>query len=88
MNVLVQTSLQESVPHDFLSRVSSIFGLVGMGLGPIGFAPRGPVANLIGTERALGVGACAPLLSVAALLASYDIQTFRRLPRLDPEPKR
>lgn len=86
VNVLVQTSLQESVPHNFLSRVSSIFGLVGMGLGPIGFALCGPVANLIGTERALGVGACALLLSVAALLASYDIQTFRRIPRLASEP--
>ena len=78
VNVLVQTSLQESIPRDFLSRVSSIFSLVTMGLGPIGFALCGPVANLIGTELALGLGACALLASVAALLASYDIQRFTR----------
>ncbi len=87
VNVLVQTSLQESIPRDFLSRVSSIFGLVAMGLGPIGFALCGPVANLIGTERALGLGACALLMSVAALLASYDIQTFKRSPTANSTPR-
>ena len=76
VNVLVQTSLQESVPRDFLSRVSSIFGLVAMGLGPIGFALCGPVAGLIGAEHALGLGACALLLSVATLLASRNIRKF------------
>ncbi len=79
VNVLVQTSLQESVPHDFLSRVSSIFSLAAMGLGPIGFALCGPVANLIGTESALGLGACALLLTVGALVACCDIQQFTRL---------
>ncbi len=84
VNVLVQTSLQESIPRHFLSRVSSIFSLVAMGLGPIGFALCGPVASMIGTERALGFGACALLASVAALLASYDIQRFTRLPSGSP----
>lgn len=84
VNVLVQTSLQESIPRDFLSRVSSIFSLVALGLGPVGFALCGPVASLIGTERALGLGACALLASVAALLASYDIQRFTRFPNQSP----
>ena len=47
-----------------------------MGLGPIGFALCGPVADLIGLERALGLGTCALLLSVAALLASRNIRRF------------
>ncbi len=76
MNVLVQTSLQESIPHEFLSRVSSIFSLVAMGLGPVGFALCGPVANLVGTERVLEVGAGAMLLSVAALLFSRSVRKF------------
>ncbi len=76
VNVLVQTSLQESIPRDLLSRVSSIFSLVAMGLGPIGFALCGPVAGLIGAERALGLGVCALLLSAAALLASRSIRSF------------
>ena len=76
VNVLVQTSLQESIPHGFLSRVSSIFSLAVMGLGPIGFALCGPAATMIGTERVLGIGAGALLLSVAALLLSRSVREF------------
>jgi MFS family permease len=76
VNVLVQTSLQESIPHEFLSRVSSIFSLVVMGLGPVGFALCGPAADLVGTERVLEVGAGALLLSVAALLCSRSVRRF------------
>ncbi|HEY0205735.1 MAG TPA: MFS transporter [Acetobacteraceae bacterium] len=76
MNVLVQTSLQESIPREFLSRVSSIFSLVVMGLGPIGFALCGPAADLVGTERVLEAGAAAMLLSVAVLLFSRSVWRF------------
>lgn len=78
LNVLVQTSLQESIPHDFLSRVSSIFTLMTMGLGPVGYALCGPVASLINPERALGLGACALLMSVAVLLTSPSVRRFAR----------
>ena len=80
VNVLVQTSLQESVPHRFLSRVSSIVSLAVMGLGPIGFALCGPAANLVGPDRVLGVGAAALLLSVAALLLSRSVRRFSSHP--------
>ncbi len=83
VNVLVQTSLQDSIPPDFLSRVSSLVGLAAMGLGPIGFALCGPVASLIGTERALSLGAGALLLTVVVLLSSRDVREFRLS---EPEP--
>ncbi len=79
VNVLLQTSLQESIPQDFRSRIGSMVGLVAMSLGPIGFALCGPAARLIGTQRTLGFGACSLLLSVAALLASRDIRQFTRV---------
>ena len=79
VNVLVQTSLQESIPDDFLSRVSSIFTLMTMGLGPVGYALCGPVASLIEPERALGLGACALLLSVAVLLTSRSVRRFKHV---------
>jgi MFS family permease len=79
VNVLVQTSLQESIPHNILSRVSSIFTLMTMGLGPVGYALCGPVASLINPERALGLGACALLLSVTVLLTSRNIREFTHL---------
>jgi MFS family permease len=88
VNVLVQTSLQESIPHDFLSRVSSIFTLMTMGLGPVGYALCGPVASLIEPERALGLGACALLLSVAVLLTSRSVRRFKHVrdDGLRPDP--
>lgn len=85
LNILVQTSLQESIPHDFLSRVSSIFTLMTMGLGPVGYALCGPVASLINPERALGLGACALLTSVAVLLTSRNVRRFTPL-RNDSSP--
>ena len=78
VNVLFQTTLQESVPRDFLSRIGSVVGLVAMSLGPVGFALCGPAASIVGTRNALAFGAAALLLSVAALLASPDIRDFRR----------
>jgi MFS family permease len=85
LNILVQTSLQESIPHDFLSRVSSIFTVMTLGLGPIGYALCGPVASLINPERALGLGACALLTSVAVLLTSRNVRGFTR-PQNDSSP--
>ena len=79
VNVLVQTSLQESIPNDFLSRVSSIFTLMTLGVGPVGYALCGPVASLIEPERALGLGACALLLSVAVLLMSGSVRGFKHV---------
>lgn len=76
VNVLVQTSLQESIPQEFLSRVSSMFSLVVIGLGPVGFALCGPVADLVGTERVLEAGAGALMLSVATLLFSRSVRRF------------
>jgi len=85
LNALVQTSIQERIPHDFLSRVSSVFTLVTMGLGPVGYALCGPVAGLINPERALGLGACALLMSAAVLLTSRDVRRFTHV-RNDSSP--
>lgn len=77
VNILVQTTLQQSIPPDFLSRVSSLVGLVVMGLAPVGFVACGPAASLLGTEPALGLSAGAVLLSMVAMLVSPDIRRFR-----------
>jgi Transmembrane secretion effector len=58
VNILIQTSLQESIPNAVLSRVSSIYSLTTIGLGPIGFALSGYVAEAFGSENVLAVGAC------------------------------
>jgi MFS family permease len=76
VNILIQTSLQESIPNAVLSRVSSIYSLTAMGLGPIGFAISGYVAEFFGPENVLTFGACSLLLSVALLLTSSSVRRF------------
>jgi MFS family permease len=76
LNVLIQTTLQETISNDFLSRVSSIFTLTTLGFAPVGYAICGPIAALINPERALAVGACVLLVSAAALLTSPSITGF------------
>ncbi len=74
LNVTVQTTIQERIPEEVLSRVNSLFSLVATGLSPIGFALCGPVAHLIGARSSLAVGSVVILLSAAALLASRNIR--------------
>ena len=68
LNVTVQTTIQERMPEEVLSRINALFSVVATGLGPIGFALAGPVAHLAGPRHALGVGSGITLISAAALL--------------------
>ena len=49
-NILTQTTLQETIPNYVLSRVTSIYSLASMGLGPIGFALSGYAAGSLGAR--------------------------------------
>ena len=77
LNILIHTAVQESVPGEVMSRVSSLVGLVAQGLGPIGFAMCGPAAQLIGIRPALGCGALILLVSVAVMLGMRDVRCYR-----------
>jgi hypothetical protein len=75
--VLWQTALQEYIPGDKLSRVTSYDALGSFVLGPIGLLLVGPVAAAVGIERTLiAAGALVALGNVAALSA----RSVRRLP--------
>jgi hypothetical protein len=78
VNILIQTSLQESIPNALLSRVTSIYSLATLGLGPIGFAMSGYAAGIFGAETIFAVGAGALLASVALVLTSSEVQHFQR----------
>jgi hypothetical protein len=78
VNILIQTSLQESISITTLSRVASIYSLAVMGLGPIGFALSGYAAEYFGAEKVLTVGACSLVGSVALVLMSSNVRQFRR----------
>ncbi|MBE7210059.1 MAG: MFS transporter [Gluconacetobacter diazotrophicus] len=77
LNVMAQTTIQERIPEDVLSRVNALFSLVATGLGPIGYALCGPVAHLVGPRELLAVGSGVVLLSAAALLGSENIRNLR-----------
>ncbi len=78
VNILIQTSLQESIPNAVLSRVTSLYSLAALGLGPIGFAMSGYAAGAFGAETILLVGAGTLLVSVALVLTSSSVRRFRR----------
>lgn len=77
-NILIQTTLQENIPNYVLSRVTSIYSLVAMGLGPVGFALSGYAAGYFGADKVLIIGSCSVLASVALVLTSSSVWRFRR----------
>jgi MFS family permease len=79
--VLWNTTMQQEIPADRLSRVYSYDALGSFVLIPIGFAVVGPVANALGTTETLLLAATLNLLATLAVLASRDVRTLqRRLP--------
>ena len=81
LNVMAQTTIQERIPEDVLSRVNALFSLVATGLGPIGYALCGPAAHLVGARSLLAVGSGVILLSATALLGSSSIRSLRNTER-------
>ena len=79
LNVTVQTTIQERMPEEVLSRINALFSVVATGLGPLGFALAGPVAHLAGPRHALGVGSGITLVSAAALLCLGHIRHVKAI---------
>jgi Transmembrane secretion effector len=77
---LWEVSLQEHVPGEALSRVSSFDYLSATALMPVGTALAGPLAAAIGTQATLlGMSA----VGVACALAFLSVREVRDLPRVD-----
>jgi hypothetical protein len=75
---LWEVSLQEHVPAEALSRVSSFDYLSATALMPVGTALAGPVATALGTQATLlGMSA----VGVACALAFLAVPAVRALPR-------
>jgi MFS family permease len=78
--VLWDTTMQQEIPQDRLSRVYSYDALGSWALVPLGLAAVGPISEAIGTQATL-VGA--GLLSLGATLAVLLVRDVRELPRRD-----
>jgi hypothetical protein len=79
LNVTAQTTIQERIPQDVLSRVNALFSLVATGFGPIGYALCGPAAHVVGPRSLLAVGSGVVLLSAFALLGSGSIRGLKKI---------
>ena len=79
LNVTAQTTIQERIPEEVLSRVNALFSMVATGLGPIGYALCGPIAHLVGPRSLLAVGSGVILLSATALLGSRSIRGLKNV---------
>jgi MFS family permease len=79
--VLWDTTMQQEIPQDRLSRVYSYDALGSFALIPLGLAVAGPVAEAIGTRATLFA---AGLISLTATLAVLLVRDVRELRRREP----
>ncbi len=87
--VLWDTALQQQIPHERLSRVSSYDALGSFVFIPVGISIAGPLAALIGVGGALVVAASSVVVCTALVLLLADVRNLRRTdltPVPEPEP--
>jgi len=76
--VMWDTAMQQQIPQDRLSRVSSYDALGSFAFIPIGAAVAGPLAGLLGVRTTLWGGAVLILLCTLSMLAVGDVRSLRR----------
>jgi MFS family permease len=75
--VLWDTSLQQHVPQQALSRVSSYDALGSFVFIPLGQIAAGPTADLLGRDEALYLAAGVVTVAILAMLATTDIRRLQ-----------
>lgn len=71
------TTMQQQLPADALARGSSFVTFGAFGLGALGLALAGPVAQAVGIRSVLGVGAAWAVLSSAVVVALPPVRAVR-----------
>ena len=75
-NTLFETTVQQRVPADALSRVASIDWMLSLGLQPLGFALAGPAAALFGIRATLTASAVWNVVSTAIVLSLPSVRNL------------
>jgi len=78
--VLWDTTLQQEIAQEKLSRVSSYDALGSFVLIPLGLAAAGPIAQVVGTRPTILGAAALSLTATLAVLLVRDVRTIRRAP--------
>jgi MFS family permease len=85
--VLWDTSMQQEIPQDRLSRVYSYDALGSAALIPLGLAIAGPAADAFGTKATLFAAGTISLTATLAVLLVPEVRTLRRRGPVElPEP--
>jgi len=79
-NTLFETTVQEQVPAEALSRVASIDWMLSLALYPLGLALSGFVADQVGTGPTLTVAAVWAVASTVVVLTVPSVREVRRRP--------
>ena len=80
--VLWDTTYQQEIPSELLSRISAYDALGSWALMPIGFAVAGPAAAAFGTRATLLAAATLVIVATALVLCVRDVRTLeRRVPQ-------
>jgi hypothetical protein len=78
-NTLWETTLQQHVPVEARSRVSSYDWFGSLAFQPLGYALIGPLAGVVGISAALYLCGALEIAGIGALLAVKDVRTLRRV---------
>ena len=84
--VIWETSLQERIPRDKLSRVGAYNWFGAMAFLPAGYAIAGPVARAIGVSTTLWIGAAWIVVTTALVLCVREVRDFRVRPTPEAAP--
>jgi len=76
--VLWDTTMQQEIPQDRLSRVSSYDALGSLVLMPLGYIAAGPLGDAIGARTTFLGAAVLVVVSTALVLLSRDVRTLER----------
>jgi MFS family permease len=74
-----QTTLQQHVPEEALSRVSAWDWMGSLLFLPIGLVAAGPVSDLIGISTTLWISVACAVLSTLTVLLVPSVRNMRRL---------
>jgi MFS family permease len=83
-----QTTLQQQVPEEALSRVSAWDWMGSFAFYPLGFILAGPVSGAIGISTTLRISVGYLIVSTLAVLLVPSVRNLRRLDEPQPEPER
>lgn len=76
--VLWDTTMQQEIPHERLSRLSSYDAFGSIFLTPVGLGLAGPIGALVGFRAALLGGAAIVVVATLSVFASHDVRQLSR----------